>query len=196
MSEVGNTGTNFPKGRVYVTQDADDQASIRQCLEGESAAFEPIVRRYQKVLFTVALRMLGDRDDASDATQNAFVKAYEKLRTFDRNRRFFSWLYRILVNECLNVRRSQRPHDEVTDDVAAAGTPVDALELEERRARVQAAILALPIEYREVVVLRHFAELSYDEIAESIGVPAAVVKSRLYTARQRLARMLGTDTRR
>ena len=193
MSEVGNARTNFPTGSVYVPQDADDQASIRQCLDGDSAAFESIVRRYQKVLFTVALRMLGDRDDASDAAQNAFIKAYEKLRTFDRNRRFFSWLYRILVNECLNVRRSQRPHEEVTDDIVAAGTPVDVLELEERRARVQAAILALPIEYREVVVLRYFAEFSYEEIAETIGVPAAVVKSRLYTARQRLARILGTD---
>ena len=99
--------TNFSTGGVYVDQDADDLALVARCRAGETAAFEALVERYQRVLFTVALRMLGDYDAASDAAQNAFVKAYQKLDTFDPTRRFFSWIYRILVNECLNARRDQ-----------------------------------------------------------------------------------------
>jgi RNA polymerase sigma-70 factor (ECF subfamily) len=191
MSEVERTDTNFSSTGVYVRHDAEDLASIRRCRAGEPAAFEPIVLRYQRVLFTVALRMLGDRDDANDAAQNAFVKAYEKLATFDERRRFFSWIYRILVNECINLRRDRHPHEELANNIAEQhGTPADLFEHRETRERVQAAILALPMPYREVIVLRHYADLPYEEIAGTLGVSASVVKSRLFTARQRLAQML------
>lgn len=182
--------TNFSTGGVYVDQDADDLALVARCRVGEAAAFEALVERYQRVLFSVALRMLGDYDAASDAAQNAFVKAYQKLDTFDPTRRFFSWIYRILVNECLNARRDHAQHEPLAPDLAAVGTPADLFETAERRKRVQAAILALPMEYREVIVLRHFAELSYEEIGETLHVPAKTVKSRLHTARERLAVML------
>jgi RNA polymerase sigma-70 factor, ECF subfamily len=197
MSKVHETVTNFSSARVYVSQDADDAALVRRCLDGDTAAFSGIVDRYQRVLFTVAIRMLGDYDEATDATQNAFVKAYRKLDGFDPTQRFFSWIYRILVNECHNARRGRRRGEPITPDLALVESPADLLEGEERRRGVQAAILALPPEYREVVVLRHFAEQSYDEIAEALRIPSRVVKSRLHTARQRLAQMLlGWDTRR
>jgi RNA polymerase sigma-70 factor, ECF subfamily len=182
--------TNFSTGGGYVDQDADDLALVARCRAGETAAFEALVERYQRVFFTVALRMLGDSDAASDAAQNAFVKAYQKLESFDPTRRFFSWIYRILVNECLNARRDGRPHEPIPPDLAADGTPADLFEIAERRRRVQAAILALPMEYREVIILRHFTELSYEEIGEALHVPAKTVKSRLHTARERLAGML------
>lgn len=182
--------TNFSAGAVYIDQDADDLALVARCRAGETAAFEALVGRYQRVLFTVAFRMLGNRDAASDAAQNAFVKAYRKIETFDPTRRFFSWIYRILVNECLNARRDRPPHEPLAPDLAAVGTPADVFETAERRRGVQAAILALPMEYREVIVLRHFTELSYEEIAETLHVPAKTVKSRLHTARARLAAML------
>jgi RNA polymerase sigma-70 factor (ECF subfamily) len=190
MADPVKTGTNFSPPDVYVGQDANDIELVTRCLEGDTAAFAPIVERYQRVLFTVARRMLGDAGEADDAAQNAFVKAYQNLRGFDRQRRFFSWLYRILLNECLNRQRDRRAHEALAPELAVAGSPVEALERKERRARVQAAILALPVEYREVVVLRHFAELSYDEIADTLGLPAARVKSRLYIARQRLSQLL------
>ena len=195
MSEIGDRTANFPEAGVYIAQDAEDHAAIRRCRAGDPAAFESIVRRYQRVLYTVALRILGNRDDANDAAQGAFVKAYEKLASFDEKRRFFSWIYRILVNECLNLRRDRRTHVDVTDDLPGLESPADLLEHRETRKRVQTAILWLPLRYREVVVLRHFTELSYDEIAESLGIPVTVVKSRLFTARQRLARMLLTTER-
>jgi RNA polymerase sigma-70 factor (ECF subfamily) len=138
------------------------------------------------VLFNVALRMLGDYAAADDATQNAFISAYRKLASFDPNRRFFSWIYRILVNECLNDRRSRRPFEPIGADAAAVGSPAEDLETLERRRAVQAAIRDLPPDYREVVVLRHFGGLSYDEIADAVSVPAKTVKSRLHTARERL----------
>ena len=99
--------TNLSDRPGYFTQDANDLAAVQSCLAGNTAAFEDIVERYQRVLFTVALRMLGNRDEASDATQNAFLSAYRRLGSFDPERRFFSWIYRILVNECLNDRRDQ-----------------------------------------------------------------------------------------
>jgi len=192
---MGNDVTNFSRGRVYVDQDADDLALIARCKAGETAAFEGLVVRYQRVLFTVAVRMLGDRDAASDAAQNAFIKAYQKLETFDSGRRFFSWIYRILVNECLNARRGHTVHEPLTPAVASVGGPDDALEAAERRGRVQTAILALPLEYREVIVLRHYGGLSYEEIGDALHVPAKTVKSRLHTAKQRLAGMLrGLET--
>ena len=182
--------TNFSRDRVYMDQDADDLALIARCRAGETAAFEGLVVRYQRVLFTVAVRMLGDADAAGDAAQNAFIKAYQKLETFDPSRRFFSWLYRILVNECLNARRSHAPHEPLTAAIASVGGPEEAFEVAERRGRVQAAILALPIEYREVIVLRHYTGLSYEEIGEALHVPAKTVKSRLHTAKERLAAVL------
>jgi RNA polymerase sigma-70 factor (ECF subfamily) len=182
--------TNFSRDRVYMDQDADDLALIARCRAGETAAFEGLVVRYQRVLFTVAVRMLGDADAAGDAAQNAFIKAYQKLETFDSSRRFFSWIYRILVNECLNARRSHAAHEPLTAAIASGSGPEEAFEVAERRGLVQAAILSLPIEYREVIVLRHYTGLSYEEIGEALHVPAKTVKSRLHTARERLATLL------
>ena len=190
MSGSDHSVVNFSRQRVYVSHDAEDAALVQRCLLGETSAFEPIVEHYQRTLFTVALRMLGDADQASDATQNAFVHAYRHLATFDPQRRFFSWIYRILINECLNARRATRPFEPIPANLASAGTPADVFETAERRRRIQAAILALPLESREVVVLRHFAELSYAEIADVLHLPEKTVKSRLHSARQRLAHAL------
>ncbi len=169
--------------------DTDDVAAAARCLAGDVNAFEDIVKRYQRGLFNVAYRMLGNYEDARDATQNAFVKAYQHLDTFDPGQRFFSWVYRILRNECLNVLRARHPSEPVSPGVAAAETS-DPVEIRERRQAVQAALLRLSSEYREVVVLRHFTDLSYDEIGSALGIPAKTVKSRLYTARQQLGDLL------
>jgi RNA polymerase sigma-70 factor (ECF subfamily) len=182
--------TNFPSPAVYFMQDAHDADLVARTLAGQPEAFEGLVGRYQRVLFKVALRMLGDHADAADATQSAFIKAYERLGTFDPRFRFFSWIYRILLNECLNAKRSRRAHEEALAEPSTQSTAFDALASAERRARVQRALLALPLESRQVVVLRHFAGLSYDEIAEAVGIPAKTVKSRLYSARQRLCELL------
>jgi RNA polymerase sigma-70 factor (ECF subfamily) len=175
---------------VYFSQDAEDAALVARTLEGDAGAFEALVKRYERVLYTVAFRMLGNQDDARDATQTTFVRAYERLATFNPDHRFFSWIYRIVMNECLNLLRARRPEEELTPAFAAAGNPFETAASQERRAQVQAALLRLSPDHRAVVVLRHFAGLSYDEMAAALGVPSKTVKSRLHTARQRLGELL------
>jgi RNA polymerase sigma-70 factor, ECF subfamily len=182
--------TNFLTPSVYFSQDAEDAALVARSLQGDAAAFEILVERYQRVLYTVAFRMLGNQDDARDAMQTAFVRAYERLATFNPDHRFFSWIYRIVINECLNLIRARRPEEALTPALAAAGTPFETAASRERRAQVQAALLELSPDYRAVVVLRHFAGLSYDEMATALGVPSKTIKSRLHTARQRLGELL------
>ena len=172
---------------MYLDQDGADLAAVRRCLDGDQAAFEELVLRYQRPLFNVALRLLGRYDEASDATQNAFVKAYGHLDTFDTSQRFFSWIYRILRNECLNVLRGKRSWEPLSDVVLGGAQPADAVEDVERQRAVHQALMSLDADYREVIVLRHFAGMSYEDIATTLGIPAKTVKSRLYSARQRLA---------
>jgi RNA polymerase sigma-70 factor (ECF subfamily) len=168
----------------------DDTALVTRCLGGETAAFEPLVVRYEGVLFNVALRMLGNREDARDAAQTAFVRAFERLESYDRRYKFFSWLYRILVNECLNVRRARREHTEIDPALSGGDSPFRSAVASERAARVQAALAELSHDHREVVVLRYFGDLSYEDIAEATGLAEKTVKSRLFEARRRLGRLL------
>lgn len=168
----------------------EDVVLVQRCLRGEADAFRPLVERYQKVLFTVAVRMLGDRDEADEAAQTAFVHAYEKLPTWNQHHKFFSWLYRILVNECLNVRRARHRTEPLTESIAAPDEAAALVERHELQRRVYSALQRLPGSYREVVVLRHYAEMSYREMAETLGLPEKTVKSRLYSARQQLGELL------
>jgi RNA polymerase sigma-70 factor (ECF subfamily) len=169
-----------------------DIALVNRVLGGDPPAFAILVERYQGVLFNLALRMVGDYDDAQDVTQSAFVKAYRKLDTFDSRHRFFSWIYRITLNESLNARNAKRSFDSIPDSIAAPEP--DALEeiaRDERRRQLNSAIRDLPELYRRVVELRHRSELSYREIAEALEIPEKTVKSRLFSARRRLAEALG-----
>ena len=168
----------------------DDVEWVARCLRGDHSAFEHIVRRYQKVLFSVAHRMLGNYEDALDVTQNTFVRAYDGLETYDPKRRFFSWIYRIAVNECLNFRRGRRETTTLPEDQSREPGPGQLAEAAEESARIDSALIKLSEEHRIVVVLRHFAELTYSEIADVIGVPEKTVKSRLFEARQRLGELL------
>jgi len=168
-----------------------DAALVARCLEGDVEAFDPLVRRYERVLFNVAGRMLGDREDARDVTQEAFLKAYQKLATFDPRYRFFSWMYRIVLNESLNARSRRSRTGPLEGEPTAPGSLEEGLDHRERRDRVQVALARLAPTDREVLVLRHFAELSYADIGAALGIAEKTVKSRLHEARQRLGRVLG-----
>lgn len=169
-----------------------DAELVQKCLQGDPEAFGPLVARYERILFNVAFRMVHDREDARDLAQGAFVKAYEKLGSYDPAYQFFSWIYRIVVNDTLNFLKKNRPSQSLEPgwDAAAPGGPHEELEARERGRGIQAALMALPVDYREVVVLRHFADLSYGEMSAALAIPEKTVKSRLYTARQRLAEIL------
>jgi RNA polymerase sigma-70 factor, ECF subfamily len=191
---VGEIPTNFSGARLSLDREESDGDLVQRCLEGDSEAYRPLVVRYEKVLFNVAYRMVHDREDARDLAQGAFVKAFEKLSTFDRSRRFFSWIYRILLNDTLNFLEKRRPYRALDpgDDVAAPGGPLHELQARETERKVRAGLMELPVEQRDAVVLRYFAELSYAEMSAALEVPEKTVKSRLYSARQRLAGILGT----
>jgi RNA polymerase sigma-70 factor (ECF subfamily) len=180
---------NFSPGRTVIL----DSEDIERCLRGDPEAFAPLVQRYQRVLYNVAYRMVGNPEDARDLTQTALVKAYEKLASYDPRFRFFSWVYRILVNETLNFLERRRTHEpvEACFSLAAPGGPHHELEAAELEGRVQAALLQLHPDHRAVVVLRHFVDQSYQEMSATLGIPEKTVKSRLYSARQRLADLLG-----
>lgn len=170
-----------------MSEAADDVQWVVRCLEGDACAFEPLVERYQRGLFAVAMRLLGNYEDARDATQNAFIRAYEHLETFDPERRFFSWICRIVVNESLNLKRARPAEAPLADRAGDAADGFDAVVGDERRRELQRALGRLPEDQRVVIVLRYFAELSYEEIGAAVGVPQKTVKSRLFEARQRLA---------
>lgn len=178
-----------------MSRDENDAELARRCLEGDPEAFRPLVERYQKVLYNVAYRMVHDREDARDLAQGALVKAYRKLGSYDPERPFFSWLYRILVNDALSFLEKRKPEAPLEPewDAATSGGPHEELEKRERERAVRAALMELSPDSRQVVVLRYFAELSYAEMSEVLAIPEKTVKSRLFTARQRLAGSLGRE---
>ncbi len=178
--------------RVLPTKvDDSDRALVARVLEGETACFGALVERYQRVLYNVALRTVGDRETAQDVTQVAFVKAYQNLDRFDRRRRFFSWIYRIAMNEALNVVARRRPHAPVPEDLPSpAAGPAENLDRDRQREALLAAVDTLSPEHHQVIVLRYFVELSYREIAETLEIEEKTVKSRLYEARRNLAERL------
>lgn len=170
--------------------DGEDVQLVGRCLAGDTEAFRPLVERYERVVFNLALRVLGDREDARDVAQSVFVKVYENLGRYDPRFRFFSWLYRITLNECLSIRNRRHQHVPLDPALPATDRPDEGIRHREVGEQVRGAVLSLPRDYREVVVLRHFAELSYAEMSAVLQVPEKTVKSRLYTARQRLGELL------
>ena len=173
--------------------DEPDAECVARCLGGDTSAFERLVAKHHKVVFNVALRMVGDYEDARDVTQATFVKAWEKLSSFDPSHRFFSWLYRIMINQSLDLIERRRRQVPLDRELPSAARPDQDFEAGERAEWVQRALARLPRESREVLVLRHFAEQSYQEMAETLAIPEKTVKSRLFTARQRLGELLGAE---
>ena len=166
--------------------DEQDRALVERCLENDRDAAGALVDRYQQRLFNVALRMLNNVQDAEDVTQTVFLNAFRMLRTYDPRYRFFSWIYRMTVNESLNMLKRRKPTVTLEDDLdilAPGAAPDRAAEVQDR---VGKALMSLKPDDRAVVVLKHFVSFSYQEIADVLEVPVRTVKSRLYTARERL----------
>jgi RNA polymerase sigma-70 factor (ECF subfamily) len=163
---------------------------IKRYLEGEGDAAGGLVDRYQKPLFNVALRMLDNAQDAEDVTQTVFFNAFLKLRTYDPRYKFFSWVYRMTVNESLNVLKSRKQTTALDDEPAIPAPEDSAEEAVELQRRVGKALMSLKPDDRAVMILRHFVFFSYEEIADVLEIPVKTVKSRLFTARERLRGIL------
>jgi RNA polymerase sigma-70 factor (ECF subfamily) len=172
----------------------DEQALAERAKSGDDRAFTKLVEMYERVIYNLAFRMTNDREDARDITQTVFVKAYQNLRSFDSRHRFFSWIYRIGVNESLNARGKARRHEELDPDLILEGDKGGADERAETLLRSEAiedSLMMLSIDYRTVIILRHFLELNQAEMAQILELPEKTVKSRLHSARQLMAGHLG-----
>jgi RNA polymerase sigma-70 factor (ECF subfamily) len=173
----------------------DDAATVRDCLSGNRQAFATLVGRYEKPVFNVALRMLRNPEDASDDSQTVFLKAYQNLTSYDPQYKFYSWIYRMAINESLNILRVRGRNAGPVDDQLAIDEPgpAESLAGHEERHEVLAAIDRLKPEYRAVIALRYFADQSYEDMSEALGIDAKTVKSRLFTARQLLKDLLSSE---
>jgi RNA polymerase sigma-70 factor (ECF subfamily) len=180
-------------GSRVLHSNEDDARLVQAWRRGDPDAFEQLVVRYQKPVFNAAYRLLGTAEDASDVTQAVFLRIVERIDDYDPQYRFFSWIYRIAVNESIDVLRRggrEEPLDEDSDFESAAPDPQAQYESRNAAARVQRALLAMKVEDRAVLTLRHFSECSYGEIAAILQLDEKTVKSRLFEARRRLAGVL------
>ncbi|MEK4487671.1 RNA polymerase sigma factor SigW [Psychrobacillus sp. FSL H8-0484] len=176
---------------------------IKQVLKGDKDAFAEIVDLYQHRLFQVCYRMLGNRHEAEDISQEAFVRAFINIHTFDQKRKFSTWLYRIATNLCIDRIRKKKPDlyldaevkgteglDMYSQIAAAEELPEEELMKLELQDRIQYEISRLPDKYRSAIVLKYMEELSLQEISEILELPLGTVKTRIHRGREALRKQL------
>lgn len=186
----------------------EENVIIARVLGGDADAFEPLVTANQSFVYSIALKMLTSPEDAFDASQEAFVKAFRSLRSFKGESSFSSWLYRITANICLDMMRKRRRRSIIsltcaeTDDDSQLHelelpdtrfAPETELERNELRRAIGRALATLPEEQRTILILRETGCMSYAEISSLLGIESGTVKSRLFRARARLAKILKED---
>ncbi len=180
-------------------QPATPDSLIEQCLSGDQAAWEAIVRQHWRKVFNVAYKFVGKHDEAEDLTQDIFLKIFKALKTFDRRANFQTWIISISRNLCIDHYRSVRKErqtiarDVDSNDLQPATSergPYAQAEHQDLRAQLRQALETLPITLRTAVVLRDLQELSYQEIADRLGLPEGTVKSRINRGRIELAHQL------
>ena len=171
-----------------------DEIIVERALTGDVEAFGELVRRWERRIFALTYGMLGREEDARDATQETFLAAFRNLRGFRGEAKVSSWLHRIAVNQCISRQRRTKVRGEspLEDEHAGsfmtplANSPARVVEGRQETLAVRRAINSLPIELRQVVVMKEFEELTFREIAEALDLPLSTVKSRLYTAMKQL----------
>lgn len=174
-----------------------DEQLVELAKGQDSDAFGEIVRRWERKIFALCFGMLGREDDARDACQEAFIAAYRNLKNFRGEAKVSSWLHRIAVNQCLTIKRRQKTRAEDFFDgedgaeerifVASPNlSPARTTEKAERVNLVRQAVGALPSDLRQVIVMKEFEEMTFQEISETLELPLSTVKSRLYTALKQL----------
>ncbi|HEX2697357.1 MAG TPA: sigma-70 family RNA polymerase sigma factor [Anaerolineales bacterium] len=173
---------------------SDDRGLALRARQGDRDAFSEIVHRHQQAVFNATYRVLGNVHDAEDATQETFIRAFQFFDKFDSNRPLAPWLKRIAVNVCLNRLEGIKSAASLDDESAPVPDPSpspEALTLDRGRdQRIHNELKRLPARYRLVIELRHFQELSYEEIAKELKRPLSDVKSDLFRARKLLAERL------
>jgi RNA polymerase sigma-70 factor (ECF subfamily) len=183
-----------------VANQASDSELIAKARKGHTGALRLLVERYQQRVFAVALGLVHNREDALDISQEAFLRVHRSLDSFEGDSQFFTWLYRIVYNLCIDHLRRRRFETVALDDIAEPiqeEEPLDAdplrkLDNEQLRERLNTALAALTPAHRAVLILREVEGLSYKEIAAVVGCTMGTVMSRLFHARKNLQRQLGS----
>ncbi len=173
-----------------------DELLVERAVSGDTEAFGEIVRRWERRIYALAYGILGREDEARDAAQETFVAAFRNLPNFRGEAKVSSWLHRIAVNQCVTRQRRAKVRGEISFEAEQEGhgtqfaathrSPASATEAGQRAEAVRRAVAALPQELREVVVLKEFEDMTFQEIAAALDVPLSTVKSRLYTALKQL----------
>lgn len=180
-----------------------DDELVRRAQRGKTEAFEELVRRYEQKVYNITYRLLGNEEDATEALQDTFLRAYRSISRFKFKSSFYTWLYRIATNVSLTKLRRRKTQETVsldepiknTDDLKydipdSRSTPEQAFEQKRLRERLQEAIAKLPEEYRTVVVMRDLEGLSNEEVSATLGITVPAVKSRLHRGRMALREQL------
>ena len=186
-----------------ITMDALVNKRIKEVLKGDQNAFAEIVELYQDKLYRVCFRMLGNKHEAEDIAQEAFVRAFINIHTFDTKRKFSTWLYRIGTNLCIDRIRKKKPDYYLDAEVsgteglnmysqiaASEELPEDQVMKMEMQDRVQYEISRLPDKYRAVIVLKYMEDLPLQEISEILEMPLGTVKTRIHRGREALRKQL------
>ncbi|NQD67630.1 RNA polymerase sigma factor SigW [Bacillus haikouensis] len=176
---------------------------IKQVLKGDQSAFAELVELYKDKVFQICYRMLGNRHEAEDIAQEAFIRAYVNIETFNQKRKFSTWLFRIATNLCIDRIRKKKPdyyldaevagtdgltmYSQVAADVQMPEDEVENMELQET---IQKEISKLPEKYRSVIVLKYIEELPLQEISEILDMPLGTVKTRVHRGREALRKQL------
>jgi RNA polymerase sigma-70 factor (ECF subfamily) len=179
---------------------------VERCVRGDSDAFEILFRKYQVYAYNVSLGLLGNPEDAADMTQEAFLRVHRSMARFRGDASFSTWLYRVVVNLCISeLRRRQRTRLQSLEELSAEEcgglepepeeAPDIALEIGLEREMVQKVLSTLPHDYRAVLVLRHFQQLAYNEIADVLNISLSQVKTHLHRARKMFKDRYKTYTR-
>jgi RNA polymerase sigma-70 factor, ECF subfamily len=206
MGNLVNSTPSEASNREARRREADeDRELILRAQNGDQAAFRRLVERHQRRAFAIAMGLVRDENDARELVQDAFLRVYRSLNSFQGGSSFFTWLYRIVTNLAIDLMRkpgrreaelheAQASSDEPTDFALVSridgADPLDVMRRREIAARIQAALDALPPYHRGVILMREVEGMSYEEMAEAMGVSKGTIMSRLFHARQKLQRAL------
>jgi len=166
---------------------------VAACRRGERQAFDSLVSLFEKPVFNAVYRMLHNYEEARDVTQTVFMKAFEKIDSYDESYKFFSWIYRIAINESINFQATKKEFAPLDPGIQADDDPERDAKHNELGKELQAALMSISEEQRSVVILKYIMGFSYGEIADVLELPEKTVKSRLYDARERLKGRLNRE---
>jgi RNA polymerase sigma-70 factor, ECF subfamily len=176
---------------LYKETDREDINLVQECLGGNGRSYDALVEKYHKTIFRLAVKLIRDFDDAEEITQTVFVKAYENLRSYNSKYKFFSWLYRITINETINYGKKLKHNEAISEELESDNdSPDEITETNELNSTIRTALMKLDTIYRIPIVLKHFDGYSYKELSEILNIPEKTVKSRLFTGRQLLKNLL------